>query len=550
MLAWIHRNLPIVLAAALSLLLHMAVLFPAIRILAVGAHPETSERASLGRALPGMSGKTLESEAEKAKRLANRAERERLMQRKLNIRRMQREATLVRPKPEEVKPEPPDPTKEPPEPKVELGIDESNAVTMNWIGYAEYEKHLAALSEVEQAALRLETASGAGGEASPTLPPAPPGPTVAMSPNPSDVPLPASAGGPDAPTETTLIAPGSLNPTSPPAATARTEADSTAGNSAELARPLPPPEQERTTPAPDAAPASEPAEPETTDDKPVPAPVGTDGDAPAPPRTTDTAPVPSESTKPAPVPEDPSNPAPRADPIRNDPSEAEPSKIEPEKRLDPAPSGAADNLPPRENSDPAVDSPKPPIDAPPSERDPTNSPDAAPNESADGTARNAAPTPPTEIQGGGVRGPDVVNGQSNVPVAPSPAGLPGDARAGQGALSNRESDPTSIIDVPRDVWNSTGKPLARQGISLNTRKPSFTVQQLVEGVRFNPVVELVIGRDGVPQHVTIVRSSGNTGVNEAMRAALFKWRATGRQVERLRPGQTVTIRLKLIMLAD
>ena len=83
---------------------------------------------------------------------------------------------------------------------------------------------------------------------------------------------------------------------------------------------------------------------------------------------------------------------------------------------------------------------------------------------------------------------------------------------------------------------------------LQTVKPRFLTLNLVDGVRFNPIVELIIGRDGVPQHVVIARSSGNASVNEAIRSALFKWRASGKQISELKPGQTVTIRLKLIML--
>ncbi|MEY4118188.1 MAG: hypothetical protein RLZZ116_1516, partial [Planctomycetota bacterium] len=153
MLSWVHRNLPIVLAAALSLLIHMAVLFPLIEIAGLGRQNGDSTKTSLGRAMPGLKGPTRDLEREKANE--RRLERERQMQRKLNIRRMQREEEEK--KPEDLKAE------EAREEKVELGIDESDAVTMNWIGYADYEKHLAALSEVEQAALRLETSSGAGG---------------------------------------------------------------------------------------------------------------------------------------------------------------------------------------------------------------------------------------------------------------------------------------------------------------------------------------------------------------------------------------------------
>ncbi len=534
MLSWIHRNLPIVLAAALSLLIHMAVLFPLIEVAGLGRHNGESTKTSLGRAMPGLKGPTRDLEREKAKE--RRLERERQMQRKLNIRRMQREEEEK--KPEELKAE------EAREEKVELGIDESDAVTMNWIGYAEYEKHLAALSEVEQAALRLETSSGAGGTASPTLPPAPPSATVAMSPNPSDVPLPASAGGPDLPQETTLLAPGSVDPASPPVATAATEKALVAGSDAERARPAQPPEQDtdaRAKPiegekSPERAPAEEQL---------PPAPKGNDPTVPPSPDAPRTDPDAGATTAPKPV--DPKSIDPKADPTTNPAESPDPSEINPAEKLDPTKPGASDVAPPRENADPTLDSPKPPLDAPTKDGEASAAKDrteqAAPGEGGetDQTAPNAA--------GGGIKGPEVVNGAASVPTPPSPAGSPGDARADDGALSNRESDASSIIDVPMRNWQN-GKPLARKGITLQTFRPKFNTLNIIDGIAFNPIVELVIGRDGVPRQVVIARSSGNPSVNEAIRAALFKWRATGKQVEQLQPGKTITIRLKLIMLQD
>lgn len=44
-----------------------------------------------------------------------------------------------------------------------LGIDESDAETLTWIGYEEYVEHLARLSEVEQAAMSTSPRSGGGG---------------------------------------------------------------------------------------------------------------------------------------------------------------------------------------------------------------------------------------------------------------------------------------------------------------------------------------------------------------------------------------------------
>ena len=61
----------------------------------------------------------------------------------------------------------PAPTPPPPEsdPAEALGIEESEAETLTWIGYEEYEKHLARLSEVEQAAMSVDPTSGGGGGA-------------------------------------------------------------------------------------------------------------------------------------------------------------------------------------------------------------------------------------------------------------------------------------------------------------------------------------------------------------------------------------------------
>ena len=153
------------------------------------------------------------------------------------------------------------------------------------------------------------------------------------------------------------------------------------------------------------------------------------------------------------------------------------------------------------------------------------------------------------MQGGGIAGPQPVDGIQNTPTAPSPAGAPGDTTSPSGELSDRESDPTSTIDVEMVHWKN-GKPLASEGITLKPARPRFTTLNYVDGVGRNPIGELVFGRDGVPQLARIIRSTGNAGVDEAIRAALFKWRASGKKLEKLKPGQKLTIRLRIIMLAD
>ena len=564
MLVWIHRNLPIVLAAVLSLLLHTVVLFPLIEIVGLGRASDDAEHASMGNANRGLRMPLKGLDPDREIRPEQLSEQERRMQRNLAMRRMQQELREKRaeaPKPEPPTPEPPKPEPPKPEEKIELGIDDSTAVTMNWIGYAEYEKHLAALAEVEQAALRLEASSGAGGTASPTLPPAPPAPTVAMSPNPGDASLPPTAGGADGAAETNLIAPASTTPSSPSAATARTETPEATGTDAETARPEPRPETK-----PESKPESKPeTKPETTpaptpdpSAKPRPAPVTDPTTRPPtelPPDTTVDDPTlpPAETRKPDGTTAPPETATPDATPPQPTPSEArprerpDPSAIEPERRLDSAKSGEAANLPPRESADPNEQRPLPPLPAPVLPNDPSTETSTSENPTPGAASDASTATDATNRQGGGVKGPEVIDGAASTPAPPSPAGAPGDARADQGALSTRESDPTSLIDVPPSAWQN-GKPLARKGIMLQTVKPRFLTLNLVDGVRFNPIVELIIGRDGVPQHVVIARSSGNASVNEAIRSALFKWRASGKQISELKPGQTVTIRLKLIML--
>jgi TonB family protein len=542
MLLWIHRNLPILLAAVLSVLLHAVVLFPAMQILGLGGGRNDATAISSGKSLAGLSGVTRDDERER-----RREERERELKRKLAVRRIQR-AETIRKEPEPKTEEKRRREAELRDEKVELGIDNSDAVTMNWIGYAEYEKHLAALAEVEQAALRLESSSGAGGTASPSLPPAPPSPSVAMSPNPSPLPLPASAGGTDQPTETTLLAPASANPASPTAGSAQTDASEAPGQDKERARPAQPPEREAPDPAakPDESSRNEAPPREQPDTTVPPAPQGKSADDPSAPVPSDR---PASEGSETPKPTDDRRLDPTATISARPPETLDPSNADPTRRLDPAETGASENAPPRENADPLLDSIKPPLEAPQSDRDPSSAENLV-EVSGKGDS-NAQDLPPILLApaSGGVKGPEVASGQSNQPAPPSPAGSPGDARSDPGALSNRESDPSSIIDVPMSNWQN-GKPLARRGITLQTFKPRFNVLQIIDGISMNPIVELVVGRDGVPQHVVVARSSGNPGVNEAIRSALFKWRASGKQIDQLKPGQTVTIRLKLIMLQD
>jgi hypothetical protein len=527
---WIRANLPITLGFALSVLLHLFLFLPAVGLLGSGATAR-AERAALRG-----------SELEMAQRDRSREEDAQGRAQSADNARKALQERRDRQDPVERREE-----------EVRLGIDRSSANTLNWIGYEEYERHLAELAEVEQAAYRLAVASGSRGDASPLLPPAPPSPSVAVSPEPSPLPLPAAARGSEAETAGTPTAgvPAERQASQPPEQpTAVTDARAPA---TQPAPPLPPPEmaaspeQRSDSGRPDerVPPSDDPAAPAVAPDASA---ADDDRDTKNPPTETEPSALPVvrpvDGTRPAPPPADPSRTDPRSEP-RTDPT------------ADPVADPMADpttTTPPRDPKSPPTDplDPAPPVERPtrPSEQPPSEQDDPATNP-AQGT-EGAGERSTEEIAGetgGGVEGPTPTDGATSEPAAPSPAGDPGETTAKRGELSDRESDATSIIEVPMNAWH-LGRPLAAQGIVLRPVRPRFTVLNRLDGIARNPIGELVLGRDGIPISARVVRSTGNPGVDQSIRSALFKWRASGEQLEKLKPGQTLTIRLRLIMLQD
>ncbi|RLS67122.1 MAG: hypothetical protein DWH97_02150 [Planctomycetota bacterium] len=571
---WLHRNLPLALAFTLSVLLHAFVLFPALGLFELGAKGNLLDAgidAAVESAIDDADDTELHDASDPSRsntRDHAAMERGAIAARRVLQERRERDRAL-----------PPEAREE----EVHLGIDESNAATMNWIGYEEYERHLAELAEVEQAAFRIELASGSNGTAASNLPPAEPTPSVAASVNPSSLPLPSAAT--SAPTvvvaaneaspptnplepnpKTNLVEIASAEPSATLAATLPTETTTTRGADAEQARPLPPPEMPAET-LPPSDPADSPSELPTPAEQelPIPAtalnPISPEGGN-ALPQPTPAQETPATPNIEVPSPLAPQNPAtgiaptppstaltdPRAQP-RTDPNEnADPSQVEPLKSLDPTPSGATPQAPARNPADPTATEITPLNEAPLATQDPiaAKPPTDQPAATSAQSAENAAVS---GVQGGGINAPTAADGAQSQPTPPSPAGAPGDSMSKSGDLSDRESDPTSVIDVPMINWQS-GRPLAARGIVLKPVRPRFSTLNYVDGVGRNPIGEMVFGRDGVPQQARLIRSTGNSGVDEAIRTALYKWRASGKQLERLQPGKTITVRLRIIMLVD
>lgn len=115
-----------------------------------------------------------------------------------------------------------------------------------------------------------------------------------------------------------------------------------------------------------------------------------------------------------------------------------------------------------------------------------------------------------------------------------------------GEQAEKESDATSTIDVPLDEIR-LGKPIARPGLEVMPRRPTFTTLTLLTASPGNPLVEVLFQSDGRPAKATVVESSGDSRVDHAIEASLYRWRASGKALSDLKGDQTVDVRIRIVL---
>jgi outer membrane biosynthesis protein TonB len=194
-------------------------------------------------------------------------------------------------------------------------------------------------------------------------------------------------------------------------------------------------------------------------------------------------------------------------------------RIEPATPEKPDPEAPREEVGPPEPESPPVTDPKP--EAPPRE-----------------------PTPPTEPK------------PETPPQEPAPPGEPkpepaegpgsGEGEPADGDAAEKESDATSVIEVPPSTWRA-GRPLAANGLELKTRRPVFPELTKLTAQFSNPLVEISIGRNGRPRNVVILESSRDRRVDEPIIDSLYRWRATGERLQELEGDETVTIRIRIML---
>lgn len=129
--------------------------------------------------------------------------------------------------------------------------------------------------------------------------------------------------------------------------------------------------------------------------------------------------------------------------------------------------------------------------------------------------------------------------QPTRPAQPGPpAPTPGNAE--------RESQAVSIEKPVRVEW---GKPIAAEGLEILTRTkgPNYTAYTRSTARPRNPLVEIAFGAGGTVKAVRVLRSSGNPDVDRPLIDALYTWRARGERVDALGQGETVKVRMRMII---
>jgi outer membrane biosynthesis protein TonB len=156
----------------------------------------------------------------------------------------------------------------PEEEEAELGLDDSMAKTMNWIGYEEYEEHLARLAETDQAAFQMNPSAGGGAPPPQPQRPETPTPEQDQAKPRQNAAAPPSVSAPQPATSEAAQAPQSDVPTEADRVELTTSKEPDPEGNAALVGPPQPSPEEQPEPSPEPKPEPKP-EPEP---KPQPKP--------------------------------------------------------------------------------------------------------------------------------------------------------------------------------------------------------------------------------------------------------------------------------------
>jgi hypothetical protein len=410
-----------------------------------------------------------------------------------------------------------------------LGIEDgAQQSTMTWIGYKDYQEHLARLSSVEQAAFRDTDEGGqpmpAARPSTPQVPQAPqaqpaapPAPDTTATPPGEPSPGPASAAQPTPPPT-----PSSQSESKPVPAQAEPTPPATAAPpppSPSQTRPAPPPEQPP-APPPDTSATRETAP--TKDPEAIPIPSADENRVEPTIQPVERAPdrnAAKDPTKsPPPQQAEKSQDVPPAKPEENPQPDAKPAEPTPPSAQPTPPQPAQPAQPPPQPPQPPQQQPRPPAATPPTQ--------TAPGLQQPSTSPTTGPSPDPSARPGAKPGPKA-----------------------DGELSDRESDATSVKASPPKDWKP-GKPLAQQGLELRTVRPEIDELTAISGRPLSALALIEFNRAGKVVNVTLLESTGLRSWDQALEDSLYRWTAEVRKSAKLRnlpADKTLKFTIRLLL---
>ncbi|MCA9292420.1 MAG: energy transducer TonB [Phycisphaerales bacterium] len=134
------------------------------------------------------------------------------------------------------------------------------------------------------------------------------------------------------------------------------------------------------------------------------------------------------------------------------------------------------------------------------------------------------------------------------PVAPPAPPTTTAAAPEPGELADRESPPATTL--PAIEADDLGHPIAAQGIVIETVRPRFSHYIRLTADPKDPLVRIHFDRGGRVRWVELAESSGYQAVDEPIKAAVYRWRATGEALQTLqaeKPDQVLIITLRILL---
>ncbi len=118
------------------------------------------------------------------------------------------------------------------------------------------------------------------------------------------------------------------------------------------------------------------------------------------------------------------------------------------------------------------------------------------------------------------------------------------------AIQSEKESPATATSEPIEVIPKAGRTAARQGLEIITRRITFQNVTLASARPKNPVVAITFGRDGSVTAARILKSSGAPDVDEPVLNSVYGWKAKGKDLDKLPPGDRagITIEMRIILL--